>query len=607
MTLRSFANLRPLHDHRSAVFGLLLIHAGLLAWSAYRHSPAGDEVAHLPAGISHWRFGRFDLYRVNPPLVRMVAALPVLCPNPDIDWSSYSTSPRARPEFSIGQELVRQHGERSLWWFTLARWSCIPFSLLGGYICYRWSTDLYGLESGLLALVLWCVSPNILAYGQMITPDMGAASIGAAACYLFWRWTRSLAWLDAIAAGFVLGLAELTKSTWIILFALSPLLWFVQRCRARDGRPLTKGGIQLCAVLLLAAYVVNLGYGFEGTFQRLGDYEFISTTLSGRGAMESTEGNRFRGTPLEAIPVPLPTNYVQGIDVAKRDFELGLPSYLRGEWKHGGWWYYYLYALAIKVPLGTFGLAACAAVVRFRNRRQMSKADSFSLLVPAIAVLALVSSQTGFNSHMRYLFPAFPFGVIYISSALQGFSVANHRWRAAVICVCLGWTAASSLCVYPHSLSYFNELAGGPANGGAHLLESNIDWGQDLVYLKEWLDRNPQASPLGLVCYTQIDPQSIGIEYWLPLTQRKQDIPVSDRGKQRSDVPGGLKPGWYAISVNYLHGMTRFPVSNGHGDRVFPFGPVYMRFLQLKPAGRIGYSINLYHLTAEDVSRLQLD
>src|SRR5690348_10074181 len=69
---------------------LLIIHAALLAWQAYRYSPTIDEPAHLVAGISHWKFGRFDLYRVNPPLVRLVAALPMLVVDPKTDWSGFT-------------------------------------------------------------------------------------------------------------------------------------------------------------------------------------------------------------------------------------------------------------------------------------------------------------------------------------------------------------------------------------------------------------------------------------------------------------------------------------------------------------------------------------
>jgi 4-amino-4-deoxy-L-arabinose transferase-like glycosyltransferase len=600
--------LRILHistPRQAAVMGLLLMHAALLAWSGYRHSPAGDEIAHLPAGISHWSFGRFDLYRVNPPLVRMVAAIPILLVNPDIDWSSYSEAPEARMEFDIGRRFVKQHGLQSLSWYTLARWSCIPFSLLGGYICYRWAKDLYGMASGLLALVLWCFSPNILAYGQLITPDMGAASVGAAACYFFWRWSRSFAWFDSLSAGLLLGLAELTKTTWIILFLIWPLLWLSRGYCAHHGRPLLKGVLHVSAMLLLSIYVLNAGYGFEGTWRRLGDYQFLSSALSGREQHKEFMGNRFRGTLLASVPVPLPTNYVQGIDVTKTYFERGVPSYLRGEWKHGGWWYYYIYALAIKVPLGTWGLAVCALMVEWRGRRCGLQIDQLMLLLPAIGIFTLVSLQTGINHHLRYVLPAFPFAIIYISGCLQGFSWTHHWKLGVLVSMLLGWMIASSLCVYPHSLSYFNELAGGPRNGHAHLLESNIDWGQDLIYLKEWVEEHPEASPIGMACFTQIDPESIGIKYWLPLNHAKRRETVRSHIGKLHSSSDDLRLGWYAISANYLRGMTRFPLPDGSGRRVWPDGTDYTRFLRLQPNAQIGYSIYLYRVGPSELAQLR--
>jgi hypothetical protein len=103
---------------------LLTIHAGLLAWQAYRYSPTIDEPAHLAAGISHWKFGRFDLYRVNPPLVRMIAALPMLLVEPKVDWSAFTEAAYARPEFAIGSALANGNGFDIFWDFTLGRrWS----------------------------------------------------------------------------------------------------------------------------------------------------------------------------------------------------------------------------------------------------------------------------------------------------------------------------------------------------------------------------------------------------------------------------------------------------------------------------------------------------
>ena len=137
---------------------ILIVHASCLAWGATLHSPNVDEAAHLVAGISHWKFARFELFSVNPPLVRMVASLPVLAMKPKTDWSRYYEAPAARPEFKLANDFLNANGSAVFKLFTIARWACIPFSVLGGYVCYRWAMELYGVHSGLLAVSLWCSS-----------------------------------------------------------------------------------------------------------------------------------------------------------------------------------------------------------------------------------------------------------------------------------------------------------------------------------------------------------------------------------------------------------------------------------------------------------------
>jgi 4-amino-4-deoxy-L-arabinose transferase-like glycosyltransferase len=90
--------------------------------------------------------------------------------------------------------------------------------LLGGYVCLRWANELYGSWAGILALTLWCFSPNILANGQMITPDAASSALGLLATYLFWHWLKRPSWPQTLALGVALGLTELTKTTWLILF-----------------------------------------------------------------------------------------------------------------------------------------------------------------------------------------------------------------------------------------------------------------------------------------------------------------------------------------------------------------------------------------------------
>jgi len=578
-----------------AVGLVLLTHAGLLAWGAARHSPTIDEVAHLPAGIDHWRSGRFDLYRVNPPLVRMLASLPVLAASPVTEEFRFA-HPASRAEFAAGGAFIQNNGPRAFRLFLLARWACIPLSLLAGWVSFRWATALYGPGAGMLALCLWCFGPNVLAHGQLITPDVGAAALGVGASYLFWRWLHEPRLALAVLAGVALGLAQLSKTTWVFLVVLWPVLWLAWR-RWPGGlsrqSSWARDGLHVAAMLLVALVTVNLGYGFEGSFRRLGDYQFLSRPLSGRTDQDPRTfagGNRFRDTWLGQVPVPLPENYVLGIDFQKREFELERWSYLRGEFRQRGWWYYYLYALAVKVPLGTWVLAFLAlAVTLGRSARTDLRRDELVLLAPAVVLFVWVSSQTGFSHHLRYVLPAFPFAAIWIGQSARLLS-GPARPVKLLAGAALSWSVASSLVVYPHSLSYFNELTGGPKGGHRHLLDSNIDWGQDLFYLTAWLDAHPEARPLRMLYHGFFRPELAGLKPIAP-----PEI-IGNPGKTLPAHRGGPEPGWYALSVCWMY---------GYGTAGFGYYPQYTYFRRFQPVATAGYSIYIFHVTLDEANRVR--
>lgn len=455
---------------RRAVVFLLTIHTFLLAYSAYVHSPTLNEPGHLVAGLSHWKFGRFDVYNVNPPLVKMVAALPVMAVGHEEDWSGFYEGPGARPEMGMGEDFVAANGERSYFLFMIARWACIPFSWIGAIVCYLWARDLYGCPAGVLAATIWCFEPNILAHASLITPDAHATAMGLAACYTFWRWLKKPTWGQAALTGIVLGLAELAKTTLILFYPLWPLMWLVYRWPNRDrmiaGDWLREAGM-LALRMAIGLYVLNLGYGFEGSFTQLERFHFVSDLFTHRMVddvsfkygMQHPESlrNRFFQTSFGRILVPLPKNYILGIDVQQRDFEhYSRPSYLRGKWRDHGWWYYYLYACAIKVPLGLWLLGFTAVAMRFHwlltpetqnpkpnppgdrhpiptsptadNRQPIAPRqqtapwrNEFILLFPPLVIFSVVSSKTGFNEHMRYILPALPYFFVWISSVAKIF------------------------------------------------------------------------------------------------------------------------------------------------------------------------------------------
>jgi hypothetical protein len=270
---------------RIAVTLLLATQAGLLAYSATRHSPTHLEPAFLASGISHWQFGRFELYRVNPPLVRMVAALPVLAVGCETDWTHFYEGPGSRAEFPLGEDFIKANGQASIPLFFYARWACIPFNLIGAYFAYRWAMELYGsFAAGFVTLILYVFEPNLLAHGELITPDGACTAFGILAGYTFWRWLKQPAWTRAAFAGGVLGLAELSKMSWLILFGLWPLLWLIWRWLEPKKVESQESSVeseqqpnadaivpqpsplnprptlpQLATILLLAVYLINLG------------------------------------------------------------------------------------------------------------------------------------------------------------------------------------------------------------------------------------------------------------------------------------------------------------------------------------------------------------
>lgn len=571
-----------------ALTSVLLTHVALLAWIGYCSSPAKDEVGHLPAGIYIWQMGRFDLYPVNPPLVRAISALPVLFCSPKTNWDYFTGEPGSRPEWVTGQIFIQCNGgERASWFFTLARWACIPFSVLGGYICYRWASELYGQWSGLTAVILWSFCPNVLAWGATICPDTAAAALGMTAHYGFWRWLKTANWTKAVVVGILLGFVQLTKMTWIILFAAWPLIWLLW-----NWPPIGRGELrqvaQLAVIIAVGIIVLNVGYLFDGTLKMLGDYTFSSRALAGPQSVvdHAYGGNKFAGTWLGLLPLPLPEAYVTGIDLQKLDFEAGKPSYLFGQWRNYGWWYYYLVCAALKVPMGTWllGFLAIGMTISSRtNRIQEAKAHSVAwrdegmLLLPAMMVFILVSSETGFSRYFRYVLPCFPFVYVWMSKVAR---VGRLKWLMAPA---LAWSVMSSLLVYPHSMSYFNELAGGPTGGHRFLLDANVDWGQDLLYLKRWLHGHPEAKPLRMAHEYFVNPEALGIQaQWAPCGPVRD----SDFNKPQTEQIGP-QPGWYAVSVDRIH------------------APEYDYFQQFQPVAMAGYSIYIYHITLDDANQVR--
>lgn len=564
-----------------AVLLIIVIHVCAVAVLDMENSPNIDECAHLVSGLHHWEFGQYDLYRVNPPLIRSLASLSCYLCGIRSDWQHADThSLAARSEFLVGRDFLKKNGRRLFTAVSIGRLLLLPISCFGCFIIYSWGRKHYGHDAGVMTLVLYASSPDVLTWSASITPDMGSAIAAMATIWVSGRWMQKADTTDAIGLGIAIGISILAKSTLILLvpfFILVSTLSDFAIVRRKFGMPiipLRRRAAGIVLLTLVALFILNLGYSFEGSLTRLGDFEFTSSALRGDFPADGESGNRFVGTVFEDIPIPLPKNFLRGLDVQKHDFERKKYSYLFGVQRLGGWYHYYAVAWLAKSTIASIIAAFFASLSLLHSKREVAF-EEWVMMLFAGAYFILISSEIGFSKHYRYALPSCV-AILFLSSRFFALSAESFAKRACIYALLFA-SIAETAVNYPSVHSYMNLLAGGARSKEKWLLDSSADWGQDLLRLKAWTDRNAKCQPLYLAYFggRLNPPEYIGIV----------SVPVPKR--QRDGSAPQLQPGWYALSVNLVHGLI---CSDSNGSD-------YTYFQRLQPTEFIGGTIYLYHIT----------
>lgn len=566
------------------VTAILSIHAALLAWSAARQTPTPDEPMHLAGGIRRLTDGKFDVDLGNPPLMGNVAALPVIFAKPITNWASLPDS------HMIGHEFSLLNGPRTMWLFALGRWACISFSIIGGLVIYLWSKEVFGASSALISLILWAFCPQVMAHGQLMTGDVPTSAMGVMAFYAFWRWLKQPSWGRATWCGIAFGLAESSKYVWVIIYPLWPIIWVIWRRTRKQPVAMSfwEEFAQFCFIYVLCLNVLAIAYSYEGVGKPLRDLKFMSRAV------------RYVLPEIAlALPAPFPKPYIEGIDAVSADREKEFPSYLGGRWQFGRFPYFYLVVLLIKLPIGTiFLLELTGFLTVWRKTYRTDWQTELLLFGTGLAVISFVTIATS-SQFDRYLLPSYPFLFIWAGKAAWTFREHLVLAKVAVI-PALTWMVLSSLSVYPHCMVYFNELAGGPERGHEWLADSGSDWGQDLLYLKEWLADHPEVKDLKMAYFGRVDPSVFGIEYKLP---PKLHPETADNPQDFANE--GPHPGWFAISTSVMRGIY-FEVMPRSGQPIWLDQANYRYFLDVKPYATIGHSIHIYHLDCKTANKLRV-
>jgi hypothetical protein len=543
---------------------LLSVHFGLCLWSASTASVTHDEIWHLPVGVRNLRDGDFGADPLNPPISRMWAAIPLVVGGVDVDRTTTGSA--------IGRTFVEDHPRSFHRWYVSGRIFSTLWSILAGFVIFLWGRDVLGPNGALLALLLYATAPNVIAHASLVTPDVPMTALYVTTLYLVFRWNKTWSWRGAIACGVVLGIAQGTKFTGLLLY---PLV-FVQTALnigSQPARPWRTIVAQWASAMGVSIVVLWAAYGFQGLFHPLEGYRFQSSTLAMLQQLFSFAG---------WLPVPLPDAYIVGIDQQRSIMQSPHPVFLDGVWSVTGFPDYYLKTLLYKLPHLTQLLAVLGLIaIVIRRDGSIRWQEKVTWLLPAGLLLAIASGE-GMQLGVRYILAILPFLFLIAgaSANLLGGLVKSPR-----LAFCgMAFLCAVSLRHQPHQIAYFNELAGGPRGGRYHLLDSNLDWGQDLAQVKRTMQAQ-QLDHIGLAYFGTVPPQVLGIDYELPPSWQP-------------------RPGRYAVSVNYVMGRPHVVTQGDGSSRSTDFQEWgYFRFFT--PERTLGGSIDLYDLSAEEITAWQ--
>jgi hypothetical protein len=550
-------------EHLVIIVLLLVFFAQGMANSLHT-SLVFDEGPHLAIGYATLRTGDFRLQpvHIHPPLANVIAAALLLMqtdlPDPTeiSGWESTSLS-------SVTNAVVWEYRHPA----QLAVAGRTPMILAGvilAALVYRWAQSLGGQLSGLLALTLYAFDPNIIAHSALITTDIVVTLLSTATLYattLYLNRGKSYKRRPGrlLVIGSLLGLTQLAKVSAIALLPVIGIAVFIAEFveRKRVVNSILFSASQLFFISLIAFVIVWAGYGFE-----------VSQP------------------PDLSFPIPASTHW-QIYTSLSEHYQLGHPAYAFGRISTHGWWWYFPLAFLVKTPIPTlifllgivlyiiYTMIHKVASLRQRKRKNIA-------LIIWITVYTASSLFSSVNIGYRHLLPILPAFYICIGQVMSKVwhtaKLENDgagQWTKRMILTCftglISWLAVGTLLSSPTHLEFFNEVAGGKAGGYLYLVDSNVDWGQSLWKLRDWME----SSGVQKVGYAHYSPASLE-----PYGIQADFLPPDPRAV--SFIPWHPDPGFYILGATVLQGVYTPDINT------------YAYFRSKTPIQRLGGALFVY-------------
>ena len=475
-------------------------------WFIQTQSLTYDEPAHIIAGVDAWRHGRFELWNDHPPLGRLWLTLPIRNLDSQFVWRQMPNGYRVESMQPGPEEM----GARTRPMNTL-------LGMILGFVVWFATRRLFSEGAANVALALFVFTPSLIAHYSVATTDgIGTLFIFLVA-YQLVRWRHKPNWLETVLLGLALAGLLLAKFYAPPLLLLALVLMLLLKPEGVALRPAQWNWKQTVVALVLALVTLWAGYFFHVSHFKVADGQ-VTATFPNRGLKTWATKSHLHVNMI--VPAG---EFFEGLREVAMSNKRGRPAWFFGRiYPTGGIKLYYPAAIVLKWP--TILLALILASLLMGVRRVCRAPGDLLVMCAFVIVFLVFAIQSKYDIGERHILPLYPFALLIAGSfwehvkalpAKIGFDIQTWwgvrtiNFNIVALLLVLALNAADALRVAPDYLTYFNILVK-PANSWHYLTDSNLDWGQGLISLRDYEWQHPQEQ-LHLAYFGSINPALYGV------------------------------------------------------------------------------------------------